>query len=125
MSIYDDLRADDPGGDLQSAFEALAAMTHTVPLAENTVNVRTVASRYGLLEAEAIRQVVEANYPAWVLKDFEGEGLNVCDPATQAALTVPPFTQPQVDKLISFTTETRLKYHGLKVTHLDKARAQA
>lgn len=121
---YAAIAADDPGGSLQDGVEGLRAMTVSVPRDSYDVNVRIYASNFGMADAEALRQVVEANFPAWVHDAFVGDGLNVCDPQTQAAFTNPPFSDAQIANMLSLASEDKPKYPGIRQIHVKIARNQ-
>ncbi len=117
------IRLDDPGGTLDAAFAALSMLAEVATLTSANVNIRMVASRFGLIPAELIRQVVEANFPAWVHDAFVGEGLDIAQTSVQDQLKEPIFTTEQVGQLMSFATESRLIYPGIRPGHILEARA--
>ena len=124
---YAALSADDPGGDINTAFDTLKVMTETKALSERYVTVLTYASAYGMTNAEAVRAKIEANWPAWVHDAFQPNngGINICDAETQAVITAQTpavFTTEERDNMLALASETVLKYPGLRVGDVVHAR---
>ncbi len=118
-----DIKADDPGGSVEEALIALKVLQVTGALESNPVSIRMVAAMYGLEVAESIRQKIEAAFPAWVHDLFVSDGLDICESNTQTKIVNPPFSDDEVTKLLSFTTQTQLKYPRIRYGDIEKARA--
>ena len=132
---YSQIQADDPGGDIVAATATLAAMTETVAKSEHMLTERGVYWKLGGhdgetflsgLETVAQDNPVVARVVGW-LKPINGSGVDIVNPETQAVLNslvgVAGITQAMVDSLIELASETKLKYPGIKFSHVQKVRA--
>lgn len=146
MIDWNQLRADDPGypGDTVSVTDAhatLAAMTVTRELPINRIDQRDIYNALGAANGEIVLSAIDAasldsNNPfqsAFVrvadwIKPGADMGIDICDPEVQAALNTlvgGAVTQLMIDDVIALKNETVIKYPGLRVGDVIKARAAA
>lgn len=136
---YQALKLDDPGGTVEAALSTLSAMTTTRPRSEYLINERSVYAVLGGVDGEAFLQTLEgiaqsadpmapviARVESW-FKPGPESGVDICNGEVQMILNgvvgQGSITQQMVDDVVSLSTETVPKYPGLKITHIEKARA--
>lgn len=140
MIDYPQLKADDPGGSIASAFIYLSTLTITIKLESSFITVANVSARYGMGFAEGIYSAMqmfdednatpENPYflPGWVIDAFGpfGNGFDIGSQRTQdeiaSAASVGVFTQVQHDALLAMTSDSAIKYQGLTPGDVEYAR---
>jgi len=123
MSVnYKDLADNDPGGELQSAFDKMRAETITVN-PEYMVTYRTIGSLVGLAESAELEIAVKAasSIPEWVNTSLASDGIDVNDAQVSATLgvLVSEATAAKITELGNVVVPRRT---GLKIGHLANAR---
>jgi len=135
MVDYKLLADNDPGGDLQIAFEAMKAETVTQAQGRKLTYLQ-IANEVDFATATALQKrisalVVAGTFPEWLDASLKAEGVNINDPqihGEQGALNAlvgdgAEFSQVQADAIAALKNVTTLKYSGLKLGHLETARA--
>lgn len=91
MKYYKELADNDPGGDVQAAFDAMNSETiDTTPI--KRMSYADIAREVGYQESAALESVVDAAISSnglakWVKSRLERDGIDVNDSQTQALLT--------------------------------------
>jgi len=136
MTDLTQLAADDPGGTLESAYDTLKVMTETVNRDLHRITARDVYTACGSVDGEMVLQALEgaASGNAVVtrvlnwLNPGADQGIDICDSEAQAVMQslvgVGGVTQAMIDNVIALSTETRLKYPGLRIGELRAARGE-
>ncbi len=140
MIDYEQLKLDDPGGDLETALATLSTITTTVPHEVNRIFDRDVYTALGAMEGEVVLQAIEAQaedgtdpYQAafirvlkWISPGAE-HGIDICDTEVQGVLNSlvgkHGVTQPMIDAVISLKDQIVIKYPGLRKGDVEYARA--
>ncbi len=124
MVDYKLLADNDPGGDLQQAFDLMSIQTvDSTP--EVLMTYRTIASKVGFAESGELEAAVlgEPTLPQWLNVDLQSRGIDVNDPQVAGLLNT----------LVSAATAANItaagvivspKYPNMKVGHLKNARDQ-
>jgi tryptophan synthase alpha subunit len=140
MTYYEEIRADDPGGDLDIALAYLQGLTGQKDRGERLINERTVYAALGAQDGEAFLQTlagvaqsadpiapVVARVVTWLKPGSELAGVDICNTETQALLQSMAdgniLPQAIVDSIISLSKETVLKYPGIHIGDVQNARA--
>lgn len=120
MSVNYKLIADnDPGGDLETAFNTLASET-VITTPETMITYRKIAASVSLTATAELEQAISA-LPLWVNKALQTDGIDVNDPQTAAALSSLVSTETAAS-IIALGKISTQKYPGLKLGHLQNAR---
>ena len=123
MVDYKLLADSDPEGDLQVAFDSMAAETVTTT-PETQVTYITLARDVGLTTANALASRLSTQL-AWIDKAMSGEGIDVNNPQVGPfldALVDTDFTQLMADNIKALGNVISPKYPGFKIGHLSNAR---
>lgn len=134
---YEQIRADDPGGMIEDALDALSSLEITMPYDERLITERSVYAVLGPLEGEIFISALEAiaqqdtsiaRVASW-LKPGSEAGIDIAHPVTQAVLgslvNQGGITQQHIDGIKSLTTYQAKKYPGITYGDIEKARANA
>ena len=123
MINYKLLADNDPGGELQAAFDSMAAETvATTP--ETQVTYTTLARDVDLVTANALTSKLSTQ-SAWIDNALNSECINVNNPQVGPfldALVDTDFTQLMADNVKALGNVISPKYPGLKIGHLANAR---
>ena len=120
MSVNYKLIADnDPGGDLQTAFNSLASET-IITTPETMITYRKIAARVSLTATAELETAISA-LPLWVNKALQTDGIDVNDAQTAAVLSSLVSTET-ASSIIALGQISTPKYQGLKLGHLQNAR---
>ena len=142
MINYQQINQDDPGGTVDDAMSTLQAMTVQQDKGEHLITERTVYAALGAQAAEVFLQTLEgvaqsadpmapvvARVVTWLKPGSEIAGVDICNAETKALLqsmaTAGVLDQTSVDSIIALSKETVAKYHGLTISHIEKARSMA
>lgn len=121
MIDYEAIANDDIGGDIDTAFTALTAMTITQSRGEYLVNDKAVTNALGLVAANKFLDALEASpIPERVKRWMIGDGIDINHPDTVATLIA--MAPPGYESVLALGTETVAKYPGITPAHLQKAR---
>lgn len=129
MIDYRAIIEDDPGGDLETATAALAAMT-VESMQDKSVTYVSIAREAGADVADAFQDRVAELSAAnvlrgWVSEALETEGLNVNNPQVVARLNAMVgggFTQAHTDAILAMRVSSRQKHPGILPGHVQNAR---
>ena len=131
---YKQLKLDDPGGSIESAFAILSVMTETVDLALSRITERDIYTVLGGTNGELVIKAIESaatqndiakRVLSWI-QPGPDMGIDICDAEVQVFLNSMvggSVTQAMIDKVIELSSETKTKYPDLKVGHVIKSRA--
>jgi len=131
---YADIKADDPGGTVDSAFAALSTLTIDVSKSEFHVSNRTLMSvlldNSGLEYIDFMTALDTAASVNRLIADARDEmkpgadrGIDIVNPATQALLSTIGAAPATVAKIIALAKETVLKYPGITAGDIEYARS--
>lgn len=121
----------DPGGDLTTAFLAMAAETETKSRGVHKVTQLEIANQTGMAVATRFRDgldsaVTDGLVPGWVVGALDADGIDINHPSTQGAMdglvTAQKLQQDDVDAIIAMGSETVNVWPGLKEGYLQNAR---
>lgn len=130
---YQEIKLDDPGGTVEAALAALKVMTKTVPMTKNRIDLRDVYNACGSADGELVISALEtaaqsnavvARALAWA-QPGEDMGIDICDAEVQAvfnSLVGGSVTQSMVDKIIALSSQTVIKYPGIRAGDVEHAR---
>lgn len=124
MVDYKLIADNDPGGDIETAYAAMAAETVT-STPETRLTYLSIANRVGYAAAAALYDRVIANMPAWINQAMMQGGVDVNNPQTAGilnSLVGGGFTAKMMSDIINAGVESSPKYPGLKIGHLANAR---
>ena len=123
MVNYKLLADDDPGGDLQTAFDSMEAETVTTN-PEVMLTYKGIARDVNLNTAGQLALALDSS-PVWIDHAMRTDGINVNNLQVAPFLTTligGSFTQAMVDSIKSLGNVVSPKYVGLKKGHLANAR---
>lgn len=122
MTDYKGIADGDPTGDLQAAFDSMAAETvATTP--EKLMTYRSIANEVSFAASAELETSVLASMPAWLNANLQTGGIDVNNSQT-AALLGSLVTTATADAIIAAGVINVAKYPGLKIGHLADARRQ-
>ncbi len=133
MMDYQQIKLDDPGGPVETALAALKTMTKTEPMTQNRIDLRDIYNACGSADGELVISALEtaaqsnpviARALAWA-QPGEDMGIDICDAEVQAvfnSLVGGSVTQVMVDKVIGLSSQTVIKYPGIRAGDLEYAR---
>ena len=122
MVDYKKIADGDPSGDLDTAFNTMAAETE-VTTPEKLMTYRTVASEVGFAESAELEAGVLAGMPQWLNADLQTRGIDVNNPDV-IALIGTLVSAPTATSILASGQVSSLVYPGLKIGHLANARQQ-
>lgn len=125
MTVDYKLIADgDPTGDLFVAYDTMLAQTETVSKGVFKVSDIMVAKEIGLTKANLFLDAVETFMPSRVANWIQGQGIDINDAETVAALgTITALVAEDLAAVLAMGTSTACIYGtGFKPGHLQNAR---
>ena len=122
MVNYKLLADNDPGGELETAFDSMSAETIT-STPEVMVTYRQIGERVSLAASAELEAAVNgsASIPSWVDSVLAKDGINVNDAQVSATLGA-IVSADTAAAIIAMGVVTSPKYSGLKIGHLANAR---
>lgn len=122
MINYKSIADNDPGGDLETAFNTMAdeVITETP---EVMITYRKIGAAVSLTASFELEAAIKASaqIPTWVDDVLRTDGIDVNDPQVSATLGALVSAQTAADILLMGQI-TKPKYEGLKLGHLQNAR---
>lgn len=125
MTDYKLIADSDPGGDLQTAFDAMAAEVVT-STPEKLMTYLSIANEVGFTESGALEAAVNAaisggQLPSWVRSALETKGIDINNPQT-GPLLVSLVGEVEAAKILAAGVVSVKKFPSLTIQQLENAR---